>query len=68
MGYFDTCTEKETSVEGQLKSALINIKLWGEMKDGGEYLISGFVKHRIEEALEALYKQSLFKQPNNGWD
>lgn len=67
MGYFSMCNEKEKSVEGQLKSALENISMWEEMDEGGEYLISGFVKCQIEEALEALSKGSLFKQENNGW-
>lgn len=68
MGYFSMCNEKEKSVEGQLKSALENISMWEEMAEGGEYLISGFVKSQIEEALEALSKGSLFKQENNGWE
>ena len=68
MGYFSMCNEKEKSVEGQLKSALENISMWEEMDEGGEYLISGFVKAQIEHALEALSKGSLFKQENNGWD
>lgn len=68
MGYFNVCTEKEKSVEGQLKSALANIELWEDMKDGGEYLISGFVKHQIEDALEALNQGFLLQQENNGWD
>lgn len=54
MGYFSMCNEKQKSVEGQLKSALENISMWEDMKDGGEYLISGFVKGQIEFALEAL--------------
>ena len=62
MGYFSTCIEKEKSVEGQLKSALANIELWEELDNGGEYLISGFVKHQIEDALEALKKGFLFQQ------
>lgn len=66
MGYFSTCVEKEKSVEGQLKSALVNIELWEELDDGGEYLISGFVKHQIEDALEALKKGSFYIQTNGG--
>jgi hypothetical protein len=68
MGYFSMCNEKEKSVEGQLMSALENISMWEEMDEGGEYLISGFVKSQIEEALQALNKGSLFKQENNGWE
>lgn len=68
MGYFSTCVEKEKSVEGQLKSALANIELWEELHKGGEYLISGFVRNQIEDALEALKKGSLYQQENNGWD
>lgn len=68
MGYFSMCNEKQKSVEGQLKSALSNIELWEEMDQGGEYLISGFVKSQIENALEALKEGSLFQQKNNGWD
>lgn len=68
MGFFSMCNEKEKSVEGQLKSALENISMWEEMDEGGEYLISGFVKSQIEEALEALEKGSLYQQDNNGWD
>lgn len=68
MGYFSTCIEKEKSVEGQLKSALSNIELWEELSEGGEYLISGFVKSQIEDALEALKKGCLYQQENNGRD
>lgn len=66
MGYFSMCNEKQKSVEDQLKSALENILLWEEMDNGGEYLISGFVRHQIEAALEALKVGSLFKQESNG--
>lgn len=68
MGYFSMCNEKQKSVEGQLKSALENISMWEEMDNGGEYLISGFVRHQIESALDALKEGSLFQQENNGWD
>lgn len=68
MGYFSMCNEKQKSVEGQLKSALANIELWEEMAAGGEYLISGFVKSQIGDALEALGEGSLFQQENNGWE
>lgn len=68
MGYFSMCSEKQKSVEGQLKSALENIALWEELDEGGEYLISGFVKSQIEDALEALRVGSLYKQESNGWD
>lgn len=66
MGYFSVCNEKEKSVEGRLKSALENISMWEDMDEGGEYLISGFVKSQIEFALEALTKGSLYQQDNNG--
>lgn len=68
MGYFSMCNEKQKSVEGQLKSALNNIEMWEEMTEGGEYLISGFVKSQIEYALGALKEGSLFQQENNGWE
>lgn len=68
MGYFSMCNEKQKSVEGQLKSALNNIEMWEEMTEGGEYLISGFVKSQIEYALRALKEGSLFQQENNGWE
>lgn len=68
MGYFSMCNEKQKSVEGQLKSALENISMWEEMTEGGEYLISGFVKSQIEFALEALKEGSLFQQENSGWN
>lgn len=64
MGYFTMCLEKEKSVEGQLKSALDNIELWEQADFGCEYLISGFVKGQIKDALEALDKGYLFKQVN----
>lgn len=60
MGYFSMCNEKQKSVEGQLTSALSNIELWEDLDTGGEYLISGFVKSQIEDALKALKEGSLF--------
>lgn len=50
MGYF-ALSIKDT-VEDKLKAALKNIELWEELDEGGEYLISGFVKTLIEDALE----------------
>lgn len=50
MGYFVLST-KDT-VEDKLNTALANIVLWEELDEGGEYLISGFVKTLIQDALE----------------
>lgn len=50
MGYF-VLSVKDT-VEDKLQAALKNIELWEELDEGGEYLISGFVKTLIEDALE----------------
>lgn len=50
MGYF-VLSVKHT-VEDKLEAALANIKLWEELDEGGEYLISGFVKTLIQDALE----------------
>lgn len=50
MGYF-ALSVKDT-VEDKLEAALANIKLWEELDEGGEYLISGFVKTLIQDALE----------------
>lgn len=52
MAYFST--SQTQTPEAQLKSALQNIELWEELDTGGEYLISGFCKHQIEQALELL--------------
>ena len=50
MGYF-VLSLKDT-VEDKLEAALKNIELWEEQDSGGEYLISGFVKTLIQDALE----------------
>lgn len=50
MGYFALST-KDT-VEDKLEAALANIKLWEDLDQGGEYLISGLVKTLIQDALE----------------
>ena len=50
MGYF-VLSLKDT-VEDKLEVALKNINLWEELDNGGEYLISGFVKTLIQDALE----------------
>ena len=50
MGYF-VLSLKDT-VEDKLQAALKNIELWEELDEGGEYLISGFVKTLIQDALE----------------
>ena len=50
MGQF-IVSVKDT-VEDKLEAALKNIELWEELDDGGEYLISGFVKTLIQDALE----------------
>lgn len=50
MGYF-VLSVKDT-VEDKLEAALKNIELWEELDEGGEYLISGFVKTMIQDALE----------------
>ena len=50
MGYF-VLSLKDT-VEDKLEAALKNIDLWEELDSGGEYLISGFVKTLIQDALE----------------
>lgn len=50
MGYF-VLSLKDT-VEDKLQTALKNIQLWEELDQGGEYLISGFVKTLIQDALE----------------
>lgn len=50
MGYF-VLSLKDT-VEDKLQVALANIVLWEELEEGGEYLISGFVKTLIQDALE----------------
>ena len=50
MGYF-ALSIKDT-VEDKLETALKNIELWEELDQGGEYLISGFVKTLIQDALE----------------
>lgn len=50
MGYF-ALSVKDT-VEDKLEAALKNIELWEELDQGGEYLISGFVKTLIQDALE----------------
>lgn len=50
MGYF-ALSLKDT-VEDKLEAALKNIELWEDLDDGGEYLISGFVKTLIQNALE----------------
>jgi len=52
MGYFST--SNDPSPEAQLASALKNIELWEELETGGEYLISGFVKSQIQDALNKL--------------
>lgn len=52
MGYFSV--DKEPGVEGELQAALKNIELWEEMDFGGEYLISGFVKAQIQNAISLL--------------
>lgn len=54
MGYF-ALSVKDT-VEDKLEAALKNIELWEELDEGGEYLISGFVKTLIQDAL-ALNKE-----------
>ena len=58
MGYFNICTE-DKSAEGQSKAALSNIELWEELDSGGEYLISGFAKHQITNALDLLESGNL---------
>lgn len=50
MGYF-VLSLKDT-IEDKLEAALKNIELWEELDEGGEYLISGFVKTLIQDALE----------------
>ena len=50
MGYF-ALSVKDT-VEDKLEAALKNIELWEELDEGGEYLISGFLKTLIQDALE----------------
>ena len=50
MGYF-VLSLKDT-VEDKLQAALKNIEVWEELDEGGEYLISGFVKTLIQDALE----------------
>lgn len=50
MGYF-ALSVKDT-VEDKLQAALKNIEIWEELDEGGEYLISGFVKTLIQDALE----------------
>ena len=50
MGYF-VLSLKDT-VEDKLEAALKNIELWEDLDNGGEYLISGFVKTLIQDALE----------------
>ena len=50
MGQF-IVSVKDT-VEDKLEAALKNIELWEDLDNGGEYLISGFVKTLIQDALE----------------
>ena len=50
MGYF-ALSLKDT-VEDKLEAALKNIELWEDLDNDGEYLISGFVKTLIQDALE----------------
>lgn len=52
MGYF--ALQEDNTAKALLEAALCNIDLWEEMEDGGEYLISGFVKTQIEEALKLI--------------
>lgn len=59
--YFKDSLEKM----GELFKKMFNGE---EITEGGEYLISGFVKGQIEYALEALSKGSLYQQDNNGWE
>jgi len=56
MGYFST--SHDPSPESQLISALKNIELWEELECGGEYLISGFVKCQIQDALMKLKEKT----------
>lgn len=51
MGYF--ALSRKDTVEDKLEAALKNIELWEELDSGGEYLISGFVKTLIQDALES---------------
>lgn len=50
MGYF--VLSMEDTVKDKLETALLNIELWERLEEGGEYLIRGFVKTLIQQALE----------------